>query len=226
MPHWVSIDTVTPHEDHGGTHYVKGTVQVEGQYHNPPGSGAIDWMWVQPDSDPHPRGKWQDVSGSEGTHEYQTPYHTTPSGSWPQEFLPDGAQTLTAHGYADDKATHLAQSSAYPITVDNTDPECAFVDLGDGDWVSPRSDQPIDVAYSDNMGVVRLELYVDSAPPSPPQVWYELSSPETQGQYCFTIDTSGWDPESGHILSLVVYDVAENSTQQSISVYTGRAIEV
>jgi thermitase len=124
--------------------------------------------------------------------------------AWDTTGLANGLHTL--HSLAYDSAGNTGASSDVSVDVENnpavstdTTPPIAQISSPIPGSIVKRS-QKIYTATSDNVGVVRVELYVDNA----------LAASSTTSSPTFTLNTTKWS-KGTHTLEALAYDAAGNA---------------
>jgi subtilisin family serine protease len=124
--------------------------------------------------------------------------------AWDTTGLANGLHTL--HSLAYDSAGNTGASSDVSVDVENnpavstdTTPPIAQITSPMTGSIVKRS-QKICTTTSDNVGVVRVELYVDNA----------LAASSTTSSPTFTLNTTKWS-KGTHTLEALAYDVAGNA---------------
>src|SRR5262249_23096768 len=124
--------------------------------------------------------------------------------AWDTTGLANGLHTL--HSLAYDSAGNTGASSDVSVDVENnpavstdTTPPIAQITSPMTGSIVKRS-QKIYTATSDNVGVVRVELYVDNA----------FAASSTTSSPTFTLNTTKWS-KGTHTLEALAYDAAGNA---------------
>jgi hypothetical protein len=129
--------------------------------------------------------------------------------SWATTSYTNGAHSLQAKAY--DAANNIGSSSSVSVTVSNavsdtTAPTCSISAPSAGATVSGTT--AFSATASDNVGVAKVEFYVDSA----------LKSTDTSSPYSYSWDTTT-ATNAAHSLLAKAYDAANNvGTSPSVSV--------
>lgn len=133
-----------------------------------------------------------------------TKYSASYSWSWDSNSVVDGAHTLKAVAY--DLAGNSA-STSISITVKNTvdtiAPTVSITSPSSGS--SAGSKVNVSISASDNLGVTKVDLFVDG----------KLSNSSTRAPYQFSLSTRKW-ARGAHTLQAKAYDAAGNVGVSSI----------
>lgn len=129
--------------------------------------------------------------------------------AWDATLLADGDYTLTAHAF--DAAGNQGASPNVSVSVNNnvaTDNEAPTIAI-----ISPTSGNvsgviPVDINYSDNIGVVRVTLYVNN----------HIVNDNNQAPFSLAWDTAALT-DGTYVLTVKAYDEADNEgTSSDVSV--------
>lgn len=168
---------------------VSGTVSVTANASDDTGVSRVDFL----------------VDGAVVGSDSSSPY----SFSWNSTTASNGSHTLASRAY--DAAGNSATSASVSVTVSNTAgdttaPTVSIASPASGATVSGTT--TVSANASDNVGVSRVEFYVDGA----------LASTDTSSPYSFAWDTTTAS-NGAHTLSAKAFDAAGNSaTSSSVSV--------
>ena len=136
---------------------------------------------------------------------------TSPYGySWDTTAAGNGSHTLTAKAY--DAAGNTASASA-TVTVSNADttpPTVSLTNPANGATVAGTVS--VAASASDNVGVAKVEFYVDGA----------LKGTDTTSPYGYSWDTTG-SSNGSHTVLAKAYDAAGNTTSASATVTVSNA---
>ena len=124
--------------------------------------------------------------------------------AWDTTGLANGLHTL--HSLAYDSAGNTGASSDVSVDVENnvavstdtTPPTAQIISPANGSMATRKL--KVSTSTSDNVGVVRVELYVDSA----------LAASSTNPSAQFTVNTTKWQ-RGTHTLEVLAYDAAGNA---------------
>ena len=146
------------------------------------------------------------VDGALAATDTTAPY----SFSWNTTAVADGSHSLSSKAY--DGAGNSGSSASVSVTVDNsipadtTNPTTAITSPSNGATVSGTT--TVSASASDNVGVTKVEFYVDGA----------LAATDTSSPYSFSWNTTA-ATNGAHSLSSKAYDAAGNiGSSASVSV--------
>ncbi len=144
------------------------------------------------------------VNGKLQTSDTASPY----SFSWNTALLANGSYELTTTAY--DAAGNIAQSSIVTITVNNlvadTIPPSILINSPSNN-AKVRRTVTISTSATDNVGVTKMELSIDSV----------LKATALTGAIAWNWDTSSY-AKGTHVINVKAYDAANNVSSKSINV--------
>lgn len=131
------------------------------------------------------------------------------SATAPVSFTFGGYGSRTAYAWVKDAAGNVSGGTAASVVISQLDGSVPVVTvLSPADGARAGASVTVSAFATDNVGVVKLELYLDG----------ELKSTQPSASYSWKLNTRKWS-NGAHVIKVLAYDAAGNWSTRSVTVY-------